>query len=148
MSFPWEGIIIHHSLTRDSQTVSWSAIRNYHETVKGWRTVGYHAGCEIVGGNYEVLMGRPIDWQGGHTRGQNSTHLGLCFVGNYDEKEPSTAMLIVACERIIRPWQKLFNIPTEKIEPHRQYANKTCPGSQFDIHRLYSVLDSLPEADY
>lgn len=37
-----EHIIIHHSLTKDSETVSWNAIRRFHVNENGWRAIGYH----------------------------------------------------------------------------------------------------------
>lgn len=143
----WRGIIIHHSLTKDSGTASWGAIRRFHKEVRGWRDIGYHAGIERIRDSYEVLIGRPLDYDGGHTRGLNDTHLGLCFVGNYDEVEPNPEMYYMAAKNIIRPWMKLFDIPLDKIEPHGDYAKKTCPGMLFNMDQLKTIIKTLPESD-
>jgi len=142
----WQSIVIHHSLTKDSATVSWDAIRRFHKA-KGWREIGYHAGIEKVGKTYEVLLGRPLDWGGSHTKGKNQTSLGFVFIGNYDETDPPSEMLKVAAERVIRPWMKIFNIPANRIFGHRDFASKSCPGRKFHIQQLIDTLNSLPEAD-
>lgn len=36
-----DGFLIHHSGTRDSGTVSWSAIRSFHLYDRGWADIGY-----------------------------------------------------------------------------------------------------------
>ena len=45
---PWTHIMIHHSATEDSQTLSWQAIRRFHMTDPEhlWADIGYHAGVE------------------------------------------------------------------------------------------------------
>jgi len=135
-------IIIHHSLTEDGKTVSWGAIRKYHMTDPKHKyiDIGYHAGIELVNDQHEILMGRMWDKQGAHTFGQNEGSLGLCFVGNYDEREPSDEMYKKGAE-IIRLWMKLYHIDILDIYRHHDFATyKTCPGLQFDIIKLRDLL--------
>ena len=154
VSLPWAGIVIHHSLTADSGTVSWAAIRRHHTDPNGppqyrMRDVGYHAGCELVGESYEVFFGRPLNWHGAHTKGPtNRTHLGFLFVGDYDLAPPPEEMLMVAAERVLLPWMQAFDIPLRHIEPHRDYADKTCPGRKFDMLHLRAIIREIPHGDF
>jgi len=34
-------VVIHHSLTKDGQAVSWGAIERFHRETQGWSDVGY-----------------------------------------------------------------------------------------------------------
>lgn len=126
-------IIIHHSATKDSGTVSWGAIRRYHIDVNKWSDIGYHFGVElvsdVVGSFYEILIGRPLSKIGGHTTGHNTNTIGICMVGDFDVVPPPKEQL----ERL----QSLINelriqFPSiNKISFHRDYATKTCPGKLF-----------------
>ena len=99
-----EMVVIHHSLTKDSGSVSWSAIHSYHVNEKGWSDIGYHAGIEEADGRLICLFGRP-DWiSGAHTRGANGRSLGFCFIGNYDDSRPDDARRRVAARRVLAPW--------------------------------------------
>ncbi len=138
-------IIIHHSATKDSISVSWSAIRRYHMFTRGWSDIGYHAGAEIVGTDVECFYGRPADREGAHTQGQNHSSLGFCFVGNYDLIEPDPMMLAVAAQRVLAPWCRLYKIPVSEIHGHREYANKSCPGELFDIGLLRDLVQTEME---
>jgi len=143
-----EKIIIHHSLTKDSETVSWGAIRKYHVETLGFSDIGYHAGCENVGygysnHHYEVLYGRSWYLTGAHTIGQNDKSLGFCFVGNYDEEEPPRDMLVSGA-KLIYLWMTLYNIPIEEIYGHSHFADyKSCPGTKFDIEVLKSIIEGI-----
>ncbi len=137
-----EYIIIHHSLTKDSNTVSWSAIREYHIKVKHWRDIGYHAGIELINGEYIILAGRPITAPGAHCleKEMNSKSLGFCFVGNFDNETPCGEMLVKAAA-YIKGWMEAFSIPTGRVQPHHLYAPyKTCPGKMFRIDLLWGLL--------
>lgn len=136
-------IIVHHSLTKDSETVSWGAIRKYHIGTLGWGDIGYHAGVELVGNHYEVFLGRLWNKVGAHTKGQNYNSLGICFVGNYDLEKPFKKMLIEG-GKLIFMWMKLFDISFKEIYTHHHFADyKTCPGTQFDLDNLFANIPSI-----
>lgn len=143
-------IILHHSLTKDSGTVSWGAIRNYHINTCGWRDIGYHYGIEAVKGDYEILVGRFENEIGAHTYGWNYRSIGICFVGNYDIEEPKIKMLSKGIE-LVRYLMDVYNIPKHKVIGHREAEvklkngsirspNKTCPGNYFNMIKFREVL--------
>ena len=120
-------IIIHHSLTKDSETVSWGAIRKYHVETEGWRDIGYHFGIELIGDHYETLLGRRPDMEGAHTIGQNSQSLGICVVGNFDI-DPLTDGIKNALHNLLAWLIPLYRIDNHAIYGHCEFAPKTCPG--------------------
>ena len=132
-------IIVHHSLTTDSGSVSWGAIRKYHTETLGWTSIGYHAGVELVinANNvyHETFLGRMWDKQGAHTKGQNRDSLGICFVGNFDDTLPSIQALRVGA-KLIALWLKIYKIDIDDIYPHSAFSEKSCPGERFDMELL------------
>lgn len=125
-------IIIHHSLTNDGQTVSWDAIRWYHTHTRGWNDIGYHAGIELVGGRYEILMGRMLNEVGAHCKegGMNRRSIGICMAGNFDVAQPPAAQLDLLV-RLTKSYMDIFGIPKENVDRHSDYAPKSCPGKLF-----------------
>lgn len=143
-----EFIILHHSLTADSYTVSWGAIRKYHTLQLGWRDIGYHFGIENINGQIEILMGRMPDEFGAHCKqeGMNRKSVGICFVGNFD-KEPPPEAVWEAGLKLVAYFCKRHGIPVENVKAHRDYANyKSCPGDMFDMELFRThLLKYLPE---
>jgi len=142
--FKPQKVICHHSLTKDSGSVSWGAIRKYHIQVMKWAGIGYHAGVELVlsGGevNYEILMGRAWDRSGAHCRGQNHDSLGICFVGNYDIIPPPKKALIAGA-KIIALWLRLFDLSLDDVYSHHHFnIYKSCPGTLFDMDYLKTCI--------
>jgi len=132
--------IVHHSLTKDSKTVSWSAIRYYHIYHNGWDNIGYHYGIELVGSNYEVLVGRPENVQGAHCYGHNLDSLGICFIGNFDLVPPSDPMMERAVE-VFAPIIVRLGIPFSRIYEHHLFdPRKTCPGTAFPFTQFVVAL--------
>lgn len=136
-------IMLHHSLTEDSQTVSWRAIREYHMHTNGWRDIGYHYGVEKVSLEYEALVGRPEDQIAAACKeGQmNEAAIHICCVGNYDAILPNGDMLLVLTRRLLLPIMHRYGIPPERIVGHRDYAPyKSCPGNLFDIEAVRRLV--------
>jgi len=128
--------MLHHSLTRDGQTVSWGAIRRYHVETRHWGAIGYHYGVELVGDHYEVLMGRSeLDPAAACPQEEmNARALHICCVGNFDDAPPPSAMLEALVGLVILPAMVEYGLPPERIIGHRDAnPNKTCPGLRFDL---------------
>jgi len=138
-------IIIHHSLTKDSGTVSWDAIRKYHKETLGWRDIGYHFGVEQVENEYAIFKGRHIKEVAAAVREDRMNHVGIhiCMVGNFDEIEPP-----------IKQWQlaqylcailcKMYSIPVSNIMGHRDFAHyKSCPGDMFNLNFFRNGVEQL-----
>lgn len=135
-------IMLHHSLTYDSGTVSWGAIEKYHTETMGWKDIGYHFGVELVGDRYYALLGRPEEQDAAACYQGNMNKLAyhICCVGNYDLEAPPKALLDVLVKRIMMPLMEEHNIPVNNIVGHRDYAPKTCPGKLFNLNELRQLV--------
>lgn len=134
-------LVVHHSLTEDGDTKNWNAIRKYHIEHNGWSDIGYHYGIEKVRGEITLQYGRPVNKPGAHVKGMNSKTIGICVVGNYDKRAPSTEKL-QKLEILVRQLQRTFHVPSKNVighweaqrllglEPHER---KSCPGRKFDM---------------
>lgn len=133
-------IILHHSLTRDDQVVSWGAIRRYHVDTCGWMDIGYHFGIEQVGNDYEIFVGRMMTDIGAHCKGRNDDSIGICFVGNFDGSAPPRRQWDLGL-RLVRSLCEVFLINLRNIYPHRRFAPyKSCPGRAFDVDKFVGEL--------
>lgn len=143
-------IMIHHSFTDDSKTVSWPAIEKYHRETNGWRDIGYHRGVELVTADpglasyrYQALIGRADRDQAAACPQGNMNVLALhvCCVGNYDLAPPPDELLIVLRNRVLVPWMQEFGITPERIVGHRDFnPAKSCPGLKFDLDKLREMV--------
>lgn len=134
-------IVVHHSDTLDGPEVSWGAIRKWHVEHNGWRDIGYHAGCELVGDRYEILMGRAWNEEGAHVVGHNRLALGFCFVGDFTKTPPPPTQLTSGA-KLLRYWMWLFSIPIERVYPHKALNPDLteCPGAAFPWPLLHELL--------
>lgn len=129
-----DAIVIHHSFTKDSETVSWGAIRKYHTETMGWNDIGYHYGVELVGPYYEVLIGRNANYYGAHCKdgGMNQCSIGVCVVGNFDEASPPLAQWNKTVE-LVRSLLEVHSISLHRVFGHNNFSHKSCPGKHFNM---------------
>lgn len=127
-------IILHHSLTKDSDTVSWGAIRNFHINDNHYSDIGYHFGIEKLRGQTEILIGRFVNKTGAHCKGSNSGSIGICFVGNFDVEIPPKESWNVGI-KLVTFLMAEYNI--KEVVGHTELnPHKTCPGKLFDLDRF------------
>lgn len=133
-------VVLHHSLTKDGKTVSWSAIRRYHVHKLGWLGIGYHFGVELVGNSYEILLGRLMNQRGAHAPPVNSHSWGICVIGNFDEEPPEATQLIVV-KNLVRALLDVRGLDRSAVKGHRDVqANRTCPGKLFPLEEFVRSL--------
>jgi len=164
-----EYIMLHHSLTKDSKTASWGAIRNYHKSwahngeiisepegrlllsqgkrvKRPWRDIGYHFGIELLRDDYEILIGRMMNDTGAHCSqgGMNHSSLGVCFIGNFDVAPPTKEMWRLGI-RLVSSLLSVFELSIENVYGHRDFdSKKSCPGKLFSIEAFRNDLIILP----
>ena len=127
-------IVVHHSLTKDSQTVSIGPIRDYHTKVNGWTDIGYHFIIENMRGHIEIVCGRMPDRQGAHCKGYNKRSIGICFVGNFDSISPSNKIWNAGI-KLVKFLMRQYNIKNI-VGHHELNPSKSCPGKYFDMDKF------------
>jgi len=145
-------VIIHHSLTKDGQSVDWEAIRKYHREVNGWSEIGYHYGIERVRNSLVLQVGRPESQPGAHSKEMhmNSKSIGICVVGNFDLAPPGLEVLRFLAD-IVRRKITEYGIPVQSVLGHREVGAmagfdwkkrqyKSCPGKYFPMDTLRAML--------
>lgn len=75
-------IVVHSSATRPSMNWGVREINAEHRK-RGYLGVGYHV---IIKRDGTAEEGRPYDTVGAHTKGHNSTSIGICLIGGVNDK--------------------------------------------------------------
>jgi N-acetyl-anhydromuramyl-L-alanine amidase AmpD len=75
---------------------------------------------------------RQDHWNGGHVKGSlNRNSIGICCEGNYEtETEMPTAQL-TSLVQLVSFKMAEYNIPIDKVTPHKYHADTSCPGKNF-----------------
>ncbi len=152
----YKRIFWHHSLTKDGQVADSVGIKNWHTGKIGssdpkaanynpyvsspMMDIGYHFLIELVHNRYEFVIGRSLDLQGAHVKGQNADSIGCCLVGNFDLASP-TCVQYHLCASLTRELMRKFSISKENVFAHHDFdVYKSCPGKKFSMSTLQSML--------
>lgn len=126
-----EGIVLHNSGVTVLQSVE--TIHNYHKS-KGWAGIGYQYYARKDGSIYK---GRPEDMSGAHCPGVNSTSIGICAEGNFNEETMSEAQKQAIIE-LIKDIKTRHNI--KWIKGHRDILSTSCPGANFPLEEIKGTV--------
>jgi len=156
----WQYIVIHHSASPSGNA---AAFDRAHRG-KGWDGLAYHFvitnGKGGADGALEVSPrwwaqkhgahagGLPTDAPADSRNGFNEFGIGICLVGNFEKRAPSTAQL-KTLSRLIMRLRGMFEIPAENVVGHRHVKSTACPGSRFPWRTLFQMTDgSQPQHLY
>jgi hypothetical protein len=141
----WQYIVIHHSGV-DTGTVK--AMDQYHREVRHMEN-GLAYDFVIGNGNGmgdgEIAVSRRWTQQldGGHlaSEAQNKVALGICLVGNFDERRP-TPRELDGLRALVEALMVRCKLTPRAVKTHQQIniVHTRCPGTKFPTQ---SFLDSL-----
>lgn len=129
-------VIFHHSATRIGSA---EAFANYHVNENDWPGIGYH--FVILGGS--IVQTQPLNRITYHCKGQNTTSIGVCIVGNFDERAPTIEEYGAAAHLVAYLDDLLPHLTHLDVEYHRDHSRKTCPGTRFVtafFKALYTIV--------
>ena len=131
--------MVHHSASHDTDAIEAEKFEEWH-LAKGWDDIGYHWIVEKIGGRYHSIQGRPMYMQGSHSKGMNSSAVGVVFAGNFQESHMPTQQLEEGADLIAGLCHAL-RINTGQIVSHRDFRQTKCPGEMFPIARLRELVN-------
>lgn len=131
-----EGIGLHNSGVSVLQSIE--VIHNYHKN-KGWAGIGYQYYVRKDG---SVYRGRPENMAGAHCPGVNSTSIGICAEGNFNEEIMSEVQKQSIIE-LVKDIKSRYNI--KWIKGHREILATSCPGANFPLEEIKNAVKNEKE---
>lgn len=133
-------LVLHHSAT---ETGCARVFRCLHRACNGWADIGYHfvIGNGTLSEDGEIEEGRPEWAVGAHARLNNDDSLGICLVGNMEDKSPTASQLEALRSLLIR-LLSAHDLSREDIFLHGELAecSTRCPGRNFTQETVDALL--------
>jgi len=133
----WRYIVIHHSASEKGNAATFHTAH----LANGWDGLGYHFVITNGNGGPDGAVEVGYRWTqqrtGAHTgktpaNEYNEYGIGICLVGNFNNRPPSRAQ-IENLNRLICYLQDKYRIPTSRVIGHSEAPNAAtdCPGHEF-----------------
>lgn len=133
-------VLIYHHAAVDEMSVE--QIHEFHKE-KGWSGIGYNYYVRKDG---RIFEGRPEEAEGAHTIGRNSSSLGICLEGNFEEEEVTEEQK-ESLENL--SLYLLMKYDIVDIKGHRDFYETLCPGENFNVREeKEKVLKKLEAFSY
>lgn len=133
-------IVIHHTASKNGITDQKTLLKNieyYHSVTRGWGDIGYNY---VIDNNGKIYEGRKGGEGviGGHAKPVNKVSIGIAVIGNYEDAEPSAAVL-KSLIGLIASKAKLYKIDVlgktlykdknfNNMQGHFENSPTLCPG--------------------
>ena len=142
----WTAIIVHHSGTKNGNVAIFD---KWHREGNHWEGVGYDFvignGTNSGDGQVEVTYRWKDQKVGAHCGGTagnwaNIDAVGICLVGDFNKSRPTSRQL-QSLLNLVRFIQSRYHIPKSRIYGHGDIKATACPGRNFPMAKLKSMLD-------
>jgi hypothetical protein len=127
-------IVVHHSAVPHAGP---NEIQSLHMDGRGFADVAYHFLIDSAGTIYE---GREIGIRGAHVEGFNTGSVGVVWLGNFNEEQPSKAQL--ASLRALVDYLR-YTYGIRYLAGHKDYPGQSPDGTECPGDNLYRLLPNL-----
>lgn len=140
----WRYIVLHHSATHYGSAARFDT---FHRNVRGWENgLGYHFvignGTGSKDGEIEVSNRWKMQLSGAHAGDPlyNRMGIGICLVGNFEEKDKPTRRQVKSLIRIVHYLSQEYDIPLSSVVLHKEVHDTACPGKNFPYKKVMKGL--------
>jgi len=127
-------VVVHHTWRPEASDyrgiATVTGVRRYHMNVRGWSDNGYHV---MIGPDGAIFLCRPMERSGAHVAGRNAHTIGVSFIANFDNDEPTEYGGMQAGMLVVAALLDRFELGPHNIRFHREFASKTCPGLKLGL---------------
>lgn len=119
-------IIIHHG----GGWMDFKGVNDWHRQKWGFKSsLGFFCGYQyFVERDGIIFQARADNEEGAHVKGMNKLSIGICLMGNGEEKD-FTIQQYDSLTGLIERLRKKYDIPKEEIYGHKDFSATACPSN-------------------